>query len=123
MSKYVSIQTELREESHLKDALSDLKCEVLKTKKIRTLLGRSYDVEVAVKTPFGIVGFVREANGEFTLAGDDMILAKKDRFLQQLAQRYAYRKITAEAARAGFRIVSEQTDDKQAVRLVLRKWS
>ncbi len=123
MSKYVSVQTELREESHLKDALSDLKCEVLKTKKIRTLLGRSYDVDVAVKTPFGIVGFVRDTNGEFTLAGDDMILAKKDRFLQQLTQRYAYRKILAEANQAGFKLVSEQTDDKQAVRLVLRKWS
>ncbi len=123
MSRYVSIKTELREEAFLSPALSDLKCEILKSKKIRTLLGRSYDVDLAVKTPFGIVGFVRNKTGEFSLVGDDMVLAKKQDFMNDLSKRYAYRKILEEAKQAGFKLVSEKTDGQNAVRLVLRKWS
>lgn len=123
MSKYVSIQTTLSEESLLRDALKDLKCEILKTRKIRTLLGRSYEVDVAVTTPFGIVGFVRNASGTYDIAGDDMILAKKNDFLNQLAQRYAYRLILQQAEKAGFRLVQEETNPRQVMKLVLRKWS
>jgi hypothetical protein len=113
----------LREEAYLSPALTDLKCEILNTKKIRTLLGRSYDVDLAVKTPFGIVGFVKNKSGEFSLVGDDMVLAKKSRFMNDLSQRYAYRKILDEAKQAGFQLVHEQTNEQNAVRLVLRKWS
>ena len=123
MSKYVSIQTSLKNETFLSPALADLKCEVLTTKKIRTLLGRSYDVDLAVKTPFGIVGFVKNKSGEFSLVGDDMVLARKDQFMNRLSQRYAYHQILADAQQAGFQLVSEQTDDRQSVRLVMRKWS
>jgi hypothetical protein len=122
MSKFVSLRTSLTERIYLKSALEELHCEILKTKRIKTLLNRIYDVDVAVKTPFGIVGFIKNKNGEYELAGDDMILKKNSKFIEQLTQKYAYRKVIAEAKKAGFQLVKETVDDKQAMRLVLRKW-
>jgi hypothetical protein len=123
MSKFVSLKTSLKERLYLKSALEELHCEILKTKKIKTLLNRVYDVDIAVKTPFGIVGFIKNKNDEFELAGDDMILKKNSKFIQQLTQKYAYSKVIAEAKKAGFQLVKETVDDKQEMRLVLRKWS
>ncbi|MBX7152327.1 DUF1257 domain-containing protein [bacterium] len=122
MSKFVSLKTTLKERSFLGLALKDLQCEILKTKKIKTLLNRVYDVDIAVKTPFGIVGFIKNKNGEFELVGDDMILAKNSKFIEQLTQKYAYHHVVTEAKKAGFNLVKETVDDSQSVRLVLRKW-
>ncbi len=122
MSKFVSLKTSLTERIYLVSALKDLNCEILKTKKIKTLLNRVYDVDIAVKTPFGIVGFIKNKKDTFELVGDDMILKKNSKFIEQLTQKYAYGKVIAEAKKAGFQLVKETTDDKQAMRLVLRKW-
>lgn len=123
MSKFVSIQTTLKERIFLISALKQMHCEMLKTKKIKTLLNRVYDVDFAVKTPFGIVGFIKNKKGEFELAGDDMILKKNSKFIEQLTQKYAYNKVLTEAKKAGFQLVKETSDTNQSVRLVLRKWS
>jgi len=123
MSKFVSLQTSLRERAFLLSALKDVKCEVLKTKKIKTLLNRVYDVDIAVKTPFGIVGFIKNKNNEFELAGDDMILKKNTKFIEQLTQKYAYHHVLTEAKKAGFNLVKETVDGEKSVRLVLRKWN
>ena len=123
MSKFVSIQTTLKERAFLISALKQMRCEVLKTKKVKTLLNRVYDVDLAVKTPFGIVGFIKNKEDVFELAGDDMILTKNSKFIEQLTQKYAYSKVVAEAKKAGFKLVKETTENDQSVRLVLRKWS
>lgn len=123
MSKYVMLKTNLTERLYLEAGLKDLKCEILKTKKIQTLLNRVFEVDIAVKTPFGIVGFVLDKDGAYQLTGDDMILKKNTRFTDQVSQRYAYHKVLAEAKKAGFNLVKETTDDQKSVRLVLRKWN
>lgn len=123
MSKFVSLKTSLTESVFLVPALKQLHCEILKTKKVKTLLNRVYDVDIAVKTPFGIVGFIRNKKGEFELAGDDMILKKGSKFIEQLTQKYAYNKVVTEAKKAGFQLVKETSGSDQSVRLVLRKWS
>ncbi|MCB0833359.1 MAG: DUF1257 domain-containing protein [Bacteroidetes bacterium] len=122
MSKFVSIETKLRERLYLKSALEQLNCQMLKTKKIKTLLNRTFDVDLAVKAPFGIVGFRKDKSGEFNLVGDDMILAKNRKFAEQLAQQYAYAKVIAEAKKAGFQLVKEMVEEDKTMRLVLRKW-
>jgi hypothetical protein len=122
MSKFVSIQTTLKERAFLISALKQMRCEVLKTKKVKTLLNRVYEVDLAVKTPFGIVGFIKNKEDVFELAGDDMILKKNSKFIEQLTQKYAYSKVVAEAKKAGFKLVKETTETDQSVRLVLRKW-
>lgn len=123
MSRFVTLQTSLTEILFLKEALRDMRCEILRTRKIKTLLNRVFDVDLAVKTSFGIVGFLRNKDGIYELAGDDMILKKSPKFIQQLSQQYAYRKVLAGARKAGFQVVKETSDDKQSIRLVLRKWS
>lgn len=122
MSKFVSIKTTLNNRLHLTAALKDLDCEILKSKKIQTLLRRTFDVDLAVKTPFGIVGFIENRDGIFELAGDDMILAKKGTFLDQLTQRYAYQRVVDLAKKAGFQLVKETTGEDKQIRLVMRKW-
>lgn len=123
MSRFVTLKTSLTEMLFLKEALREMKCEVLRTRKIKTLLNRVFDVDMAVKTPFGIIGFVRNKTGVYELAGDDMILKKSPKFISQLTQKYAYRKVLAGARKAGFQLVKETSDDNQSIRLVLRKWT
>jgi hypothetical protein len=123
MSRFVSLKTAIRESIFLKAALTDLNCEILRTRKIKTLLHRVHEVDVAVKTPFGVVGFIRNNEGVYELAGDDLILKKRPDFIEQLSRQYAYHKVLAEAKKAGFQLVKETTDDRQSIRLVLRKWS
>ncbi len=122
MSKFVSIKTTLTNRIHLVEALKDLGCDILKTRKIQTLLRRTFDVDLAVKTPFGIVGFIESKDGVFELAGDDMILAKKGKFLDHLMQRYAYQRVVSIAKQSGFQIVKESAETNQPIRLVMRKW-
>ncbi len=120
MSKFVSLQTTLVERDYLVRALEDLDCQLLKTRKIQTLLQRTFDVDLAATTKFGTVGFVQR-NGRFELAGDDMILAKSGDFLEKLTQRYAYHRVVDLAKKSGFHLVKEAVADNK-IRLVLRKW-
>jgi len=121
MSKFVSVKTALTERLYLSRALEDLNCQILKTRQIQTLLKRTFEVDLAVKTSFGIIGFIQDKDGVFELAGDDMILAKSADFLKKLNQRYAYQKVTDLAKKSGFRVVKETTADEK-IRLVVRKW-
>ncbi|HMV26621.1 MAG TPA: DUF1257 domain-containing protein [bacterium] len=123
MSKFVSLKTALRERVHLENALKEMGCEISNSKKIKTLLGRSYDVDLTAKTAFGMIGFIKNRSGEFEIAGDDMVLASDKDFVGKLTQKYAYSRVVSEAQKAGFQLVKESVNEDQSVRLVLRKWN
>ena len=121
MSKFVSIKTNLKQNVHLENALRDLSCEIVEKTHIKTLLNRSHAVDLAVRTPFGTIGF-RQSGDSLNLAGDDMLLAKNEGFLKKLTQRYAYHKVLFEASEAGFKLVKETSASGDSIRLVVRKW-
>ncbi len=123
MSKFVSIKTTLTDEALLKLSIESLGYEILKNKRLRTLLNVHYDVDIAVKTSFGVCGFIKSSEGVFELAGDDTILDRNKDFINELTQKYAYAKITSEAKKAGFQIVKEQNTENKEIRLVFRKWN
>ncbi len=123
MSKFVSIKTSITDVNLLHQSLAAMKCEILPHKRIRTLLNVHYDVDIAVKTAFGIVGFIKNTDDVYEWAGDDTVLERNKSFLEQLTQKYAYTKITAEAKKAGYQIIKEQNQQDQTIRLVFRKWN
>lgn len=122
MSKFVSLKTTLTDHRYLIESLEAMGCEVLKTKKVRTLLQREFAVDLAVRTKFGVVGFIQNKTGEYELAGDDMVLKADPEFIRKLTQKYAYVRVIGEAKKAGFQLIKETVGEDRSVRLVLRKW-
>jgi len=55
--------------------------------------------------------------------GDDMQMVQIRKTVGQVQQRYAYRKVLAETAKAGFELVDENTGRDQVIRLTVRRWA
>lgn len=122
MSKFVRLNTTLTDKSVLMEALKSLNCEILKGKQVPTLLGRRHNVDLLVKTPLGVIGFIQNAGGQYELAGDDMILSRHKNFMGELTQRYTHQKVLAEARKAGFTVVKETSLEDGSIKLTVRRW-
>lgn len=123
MSKFVTIQTELRDLGMIKKALDDLQLawtpDAIYAHRFST---RREPVAVLVKTPALTFG-LREQEGVYDVVGDDMALAAIRTTVKQVTQRYAYHKVLDDAAKAGFDLVEEEVGRDQVIRLTVRRWS
>jgi hypothetical protein len=45
------------------------------------------------------------------------------KFVNDLNQRYAYRKVLSEVRKRGFSVAEDETLEDNSIRLVVRKWS
>lgn len=123
MSKFVKIRTELRDLDLVRRALDDLKLAyeadatwVHAFSKVRE------PAALVVKAPGAHFG-LRAVEDRFEVLADDMQTARIKPLLAQLMQRYAYHKVLADAALAGFDLVEEQTGADKVIRLTVRRWS
>lgn len=125
MSKFVTIQTELKEKDFLLEALRELGCEVKNETKIRVFL-REKPCDFTAKTKNGFYfGMQQSEKGNFDFVGDDLILNplfKDFDFKNKLTQKYAYLKILSQAKKTGFKLVEEKNTQDNTIKLVLRKW-
>jgi hypothetical protein len=123
MSKFVKIRTELRDRALIKRALEDLKL----TYREDALFVHSFSntreqAALLVNAPGAAFG-LRERDGLHELMADDMQMARIKPLLQQVTQRYAYHKVLADAALAGFDLVEETVGKDRVIRLTVRRWS
>ncbi|MBN2444852.1 MAG: DUF1257 domain-containing protein [Spirochaetales bacterium] len=82
--------------------------------KIKT--GGSYDIGV-VQNEKGLYEFVADWWGVETTAG----ITQED-FMNKITQQYAYSTIREKMNKKGYDVVTEEVDNKQNIRIVLRKW-
>jgi len=76
-------------------------------------------ITLSRQTQFGL----RAAEDDtYELIGDDMQLNPIKKALDQIQQRYAYRKVLKETALAGFELVEEKIGNDDVIRLTVRRW-
>jgi hypothetical protein len=127
MSKFVKVNTELRELSLIKRALDDLKMVYQEnatfTHRWSGFTGKVPLVVRHEQVTFGLRQVEQDQHGErYEVIGDDMQLRQIRAKLDRIGQRYAYHKVLAETEKAGFSLVEEQTDKGNVIRLTVRRW-
>jgi hypothetical protein len=124
MSKFVKVQTQLRDLAVLKQALRDLKLDYAEDQRFTHLWsGFSGTVPVVVRTQGATFGLRLSEDGHYEAVGDDMQMATIRRTLGRIQQRYAYHAVLAATKEAGFDLVEENVGSDQVIRLTVRRWS
>lgn len=123
MSKFVRIQTELRDVSLIKQALDDLKLAYGENERYTHVWsGFSGQVPLLVRARGATFAFREAQDGIYEAIGDDMQMATVRSHLQAIQQRYAYHKVLAEVENAGFSLVEERVGDDRVIRMTVRRW-
>lgn len=124
MSKFVKVQTELRDLELVKRSLEDLKLAYAEneqyTHRWSSFSGR---MPLVVKQPGAFFAFRPTAEGVYEAVGDDMQMSAIRTTLQKVQQRYAYHKVLAEVESAGFALVEENVGRDNVIRMTVRRWS
>ena len=124
MSKFVQIRTELRELSLIKRALDDLKIHYQEASRyVHPYTRQVSPVPILVKEQRLTFGLRESTGGAYEIIGDDMQTAQIHTLMQPVQQRYAYHKVLAETAKAGFNLVEESVGRDQVIRLTVRRWN
>lgn len=119
MSKFVTIATRIKDRNCLREAIGDVKAQVVDKQHVQGWRGTRRADLVAVTTQ-GEVGFRMGAGGCYEIVGDDMSIPQG--FAEKVTQHYARRKVLKEATKAGFGLVEDKVQADGSMRLVVRKW-
>ena len=123
MSHITRVKTQLVEAEYITMALTDLGYEYATGKQAIGGFGaQRAEVDIKVKTKGYQVGF-RQTEECYELVGDwwGVKNIKREAFLQQVTQRYAYHATCAQLATQGFALAAETVDEKGSLHLTLRR--
>ncbi len=124
MSKFVKVTTELRDLSLIKRSLDDLKLAYQEDARyVHLFSGTASRVPVLVNSGKAQFGLRQTEEGIYEAVGDDMQVGSIRATLDRVQQRYAYHKVVAETAVAGFDLVEESVGRDNVIRLTVRRWS
>lgn len=124
MSKFVKVKTELRDLTFIKQSLDELKLAYQEnTKFVHTWSGFAGQVPLLVRANNVTFGLRQAEDESYEVVGDDMQMAQIRKTMQQVQQRYAYHKVLAETAKAGFALVDENVGRDKVIRLTVRRWA
>jgi len=124
MSKFVRVQTALRDLSLVKRALDDLKLSYQENARYVHLFGGfTGKVPLLVKQRRLQFGLRETEQSTYEVIGDDMQMAQIQKIMGQIQQRYAYHKVVEETSKAGFSLVEEQVGNDQVIRMTVRRWA
>ena len=123
MSKFVRVQTELREVSLIKQALDDLKLAYGENERYTHVWsGFSGQVPLIVRARGATFAFRPTQEGVYEAIGDDMQMGAVRTHLEAIQQRYAYHKVLAEVESAGFSLIAESVGADRVIRMTVRRW-
>jgi hypothetical protein len=124
MSKFVKVQTQLRDLKLIKHALDDLKLDYVEnTNFVHRWSGFRGEVPLVVKVKHAQFGLRPTSNGDYEILGDDMQMNVIRNEMQHIQQRYAYHAVRQATAEAGFELVEENVGRDQVIRMTVRRWS
>jgi hypothetical protein len=123
MSHFTKIRTQMVERAYLIQALEDLgyACEE-ENVTIRGFGRQSQQVDIRVKTRGYDIGF-RKVGKSYEVVADwwGVRGINREKFLQQVTQRYAYHAARAKLEEQGFALTSEDMQEDGRIHLVLRR--
>lgn len=124
MSKFVKVQTQLRDLSLIKRALDDLNLTYQENAPFTHVWsGFRGQVPLVVKANHAQFGLRETPSGDYEVIGDDMQMKVIRKATEQLQQRYAYHAVRDATADAGFDVVEEKVGRDQVIRMTVRRWS
>lgn len=124
MSKFVRINTELREADVVMRALDDLKIPYEENARYRHVYsGRVEAVPIVVRQRGAYFGLRQPAEGPLEIIGDDMQMKAINQTLERVQQRYAYHLVLRETQKAGFDLVEETVGKDKVIRMTVRRWN
>ena len=127
MSHFTKVKTKLYDLNILKQSLSDLKLEWTdESQEVRGYKGQKQQADIVIRQDNDYdLGF--KWNGHvYELVADLMFWAQPhsvDRFLNQVAQRYAYNSIIQVSEKKDFQFVQAENSQNGSIRLLLRKYN
>ncbi|MDD5669080.1 MAG: DUF1257 domain-containing protein [Candidatus Omnitrophica bacterium] len=128
MSSGGGIQLVIYSIQELIKAIEDLQLARQEKTRIETETGRIEQVDVVVQDTNGKqVGFQKQKDGSYKVIADSRGLTaeqlkKQKEFINSIKRKYAYNMVTQQLQRQGYQIVEEKKVEKQAVKLVARRW-
>lgn len=124
MSQFVKVRTQLRDLEVVKHALDDLGVQYEADKTFTHMWsGTRKKADLVIQTGGGSFALVGNDEGVLEAQGDNAVLRRQRKLLDQISQRYAYHKVLGEATKAGFSLVEETRGADQVIRLVVRRWA
>lgn len=124
MSKFVRVQTALRDLSLVKQALADLKISYKENARyVHIFSGFNGQVPLLIKQQRVEFGLRATDGDSYEVIGDDMQMLQINKIMGQIQQRYAYHKVLQEMSKAGFSLVEEQVGNDQVIRMTVRRWA
>lgn len=110
------------------DALGDLKRATAKAEALRTSDGVTHEVEAVFEDGTGRQAGLRKTAKGYQIVSDCHGLTpaqqkKQAESIQQVVQRYSYRKVVQQLQREGYTVAEEQKQGDGSIKLVVRKWS
>lgn len=123
MSKFVRVQTALRDLTLVKRSLDDLKISYQENAQYNHLFGGFRGkVPLVVKQHRLQFGLRQGKDDAYEVIGDDMQLKHINQLMGRVQQRYAYHKVLEETGKAGFALVEEAVGKDQVIRMTVRRW-
>lgn len=124
MSKFVKVQTQLRELALIKAALDDLRLDYQENANFTHMWsGFRGQVPLVVKLRGATFGLRTTDQGDYEVIADDMQMGTIRKELARIQQRYAYHAVVAATQAAGFDLVEETTGRDQVIRMTVRRWA
>lgn len=110
------------------DALSDLKRAQEKVDTLKTSDGQVHKVEAVFDDGAGRKAGLQKTEKGYKIVSDCAGLTpvqkkKQDQSIQQIVQRYAYKKVVAQLQKEGYSVAEEQKQGDGSIKVVARKWS
>jgi len=128
MSAEALVVVAVMELAELIASLNDLKREHREANQMTTSDGQKHSVDIIFKDSIGRDVGVQKAGKDYKIISDCHGLSKEQmkrqsESVQQVVQRYAYRKVIKELQAQGYTIAEEEKRPDKTIRLVVRKWS
>ena len=124
MSKFVQVQTQLREPRHIKQALDKLQISYTEDSRyVHRWSGSTHAVPLLVESGRLKFGLRLAEDGSYEVVGDEMQMRNIRSMMEQITQQYAYCMVVEETAKAGFDIVEERVAADDTIRMTVRRWS
>ncbi|WP_028973412.1 DUF1257 domain-containing protein [Spirochaeta cellobiosiphila] len=133
MSHFVKVETKITELGMLKKALEALEMSWEEAEQEQMLSIKGWDGEFGkakLKVDTGCsypIGINIDEEGKIFMEADWWAIEtyterNKESLLNEITRQYAYETVLEKVRSQGYELVNEEEDEKQQVRLVLRKW-